>query len=128
MNEEGNPQALPLSEIMLDDKNLFREEVFTDLRVGSIKQLTPVTSDGSRDMGRPMTYIGETQLMSQMGPLPVQTPIAAKNLQEAMERFPAAIQAAVEAMISEVKELQRKEMSRIVVPGAETTSKIIGPK
>ena len=128
MNEEGNPQALPLSEIMLDAKNLFREEVFTDLRVGSIKQLTPVTSDGSRDMGRPMTYIGETQLMSQMGPLPVQTPIAAENLQEAMERFPAAIQTAVEAMINEVKELQRKEMSRIVVPGAETTSKIIGPK
>jgi hypothetical protein len=128
MNEEGNPQALPLSEIMLDAKNLFREEVFTDLRVGSIKQLTPVTNDGSRDMGRPMTYIGETQLMSQMGPLPVQTPIAAENLQEAMERFPAAIQTAVEAMINEVKELQRKEMSRIVVPGAETTSKIIGPK
>jgi hypothetical protein len=128
MNEEGNPQALPLSEIMLDDKNLFREEVFTDLRVGSIKQLTPVTSDGSRDLGRPMTYIGETQLMSQMGPLPVQAPIEADNLQQAMEGFPAAVQTAVEAMISEVKELQRKEMSRIVVPGAETTSKIIGPK
>ena len=128
MNEEGTPQALPLAEVMLDDKNLFREEVFTDLRVGSIKQLTPVTKDGSRDMGRPMTYIGETQLMSQMGPLPVQAPIEANNLQEAMERFPIAIQAAVEAMINEVKELQRKEMSRIVVPGAETTSKIIGPK
>jgi hypothetical protein len=128
MNEEVTPQALPLSEIMLDAKNLFREEVFTDLRVGSIKQLTPVTSDGSRDMGRPMTYIGETQLMSQMGPLPVQAPIEADNLQQAMERFPVAIQAAVEAMISEVKELQRKEMSRIVVPGADTTSKIIGPK
>ena len=128
MNEGNNPQALPLSEIMLDEKNLYREEVFTDLRVGSIKQLTPVTSDGSRDMGRPMTYVGETQLMSQMGPLPVQTPIEADNLQEAMERFPAAIQTAVEAMINEVKELQRKEMSRIVVPGAETTSKIVGPK
>ena len=128
MNEGNNPQPLPLSEIMLDAKNLFREEVFTDLRVGSIKQLTPVTSDGSRDMGRPMTYVGETQLMSQMGPLPVQAPIEADNLQEAMERFPAAIQTAVEAMINEVKELQRKEMSRIVVPGAETTSKIVGPK
>jgi len=128
MNEGNNPQALPLSEIMLDDKNLYREEVFTDLRVGSIRQLTPVTSDGSRDMGRPMTYVGETQLMSQMGPLPVQAPIEADNLQEAMERFPAAIQTAVEAMINEVKELQRKEMSRIVVPGAETTSKIVGPK
>ena len=128
MDENTSPQPLQLSEIRLDDKSLYREEVFTDLRVGSLKQLTPVTSDGSRDIGRPMTYVGETQLMSQVGPLPVQAAIEADNLQEALERFPAAIQRAVEAMISEVKELQRKEMSRIVVPGAEATSKIIGPK
>ena len=128
MNEENSSQALPLSEIKLDAKGLYREEVFTDLRVGTLKQLTPVTSDGSRDMGRPMAYVGETQLMSQVGPLPVQAPIEADNLQQALERFPSAIQRAVEAMITEVKELQRKEMSRIVVPGAETTSKIIGPK
>ena len=128
MNEENSSQALPLSEIKLDAKSLYREEVFTDLWVGTLKQLTPVTSDGSRDIGRPMAYVGETQLMSQVGPLPVQAPIEAENLQEAMERFPAAVQRAVEAMIAEVKELQRKEMSRIVVPGAETTSKIVGPK
>ena len=128
MNEENSSQALPLSEIKLDAKSLYREEVFTDLRVGTLKQLTPVTSDGSRDMGRRMAYVGETQLMSQVGPLPVQAPIEADNLQQAMERFPAAVQGAVEAMIAEVKELQRKEMSRIVVPGAETTSKIVGPK
>jgi hypothetical protein len=128
MNEGNSSQALPLSEIKLDAKSLYREEVFTDLRVGTLKQLTPVTSDGSRDLGRPMAYVGETQLMSQVGPLPVQAPIEADNLQQAMERFPAAVQRAVEAMINEVKELQRKEMSRIVVPGAETTSKIIGPK
>ena len=128
MNEEISSQALPLSEIKLDATSLYREEVFTDLRVGTLKQLTPVTSDGSRDMGRPMAYVGETQLMSQVGPLPVQAPIEADNLQQALERFPAAIQRAVEAMIAEVKELQRKEMSRIVVPGTETTSKIIGPK
>ncbi len=128
MNEENSSQALPLSEIKLDSKGLFREEVFTDLRVGTLKQLTPVTSDGSRDLGRPMAYVGETQLMSQVGPLPVQAPIEADNLQQALERFPAAVQRAVEAMIAEVKELQRKEMSRIVVPGAETTSKIVGPK
>ena len=77
---------------------------------------------------RPLMFIGETQLMSQMGPLPVQTRIEAENLQAAIDLFPEAIQAAVEAMIEEVKEHQRKEMSKIVVPGAETTSKIIGPK
>ena len=124
----SDPQTQPLSEIKLDEKNLYKEEVYTDLRVGSLKQLTPVTKEGERDLARPMVFIGETQLMSQVGPLPVQTRIEAENLQAAMERFPAAIQTAVEAMIEEVKEHQRKEMSRIVVPGAETSSKILGPK
>lgn len=123
MNE---PRTQPLADLKLDDANLYKEEVFTDLRVGSVKQLTPVGLDGARDMARPMMFIGETQLMSQMGPLPVQTKIEAENLEAAIERFPAAIQVAVEAMIEEVKEAQRKEMSKIVVPGAETTSKIIG--
>ncbi len=123
-----DPQTQALSEIKLDEKNLYREEVYTDLRVGSLKQLTPVTTDGDRDLGRPMVYVGETQLMSQVGPVPVQTKIEAENLKAAIERFPAAIQTAVEAMIEEVKEMQRKEMSRIVVPGAEETSKIVGPK
>jgi hypothetical protein len=125
MNEQ-NLQAL--SEIKLDSSNLYREEVFTDLRVGSIKQLTPVTADGTRDLSRPMVFLGETQLMSQMGPLPVQARIEADTLKAAIAGFPAAVQAAVEAMIDEVKELQRREMSRIVVPGAETASKILGPK
>ena len=124
----SDPQTQPLSEIKLDITNLYKEEVFTDLRVGSLKQLTPVTKEGDRDLARPIVFIGETQLMSQVGPLPVQTHIEAENLQGAIERFPAAIQAAVEAMIDEVKEHQRKEMSRIVVPGAETSSKILGPK
>ena len=124
----SDPQTQPLSEIKLDITNLYKEEVFTDLRVGSLKQLTPVTKEGDRDLARPIVFIGETQLMSQVGPLPVQTHIEAENLQGAIERFPAAIQAAVEVMIDEVKEHQRKEMSRIVVPGAETASKILGPK
>ncbi len=124
----SDPQVQPLSEIKLDESNLYKEEVFTDLRVGSLKQLTPVTKSGERDLVRPMMFVGETQLMSQVGPLPVQTRIEAENLEAAIERFPAAIQTAVEAMIEEVKELQRKEMSRIVVPGADTTSKILGPK
>ncbi|MDX2437235.1 MAG: hypothetical protein QNL88_09320 [Acidobacteriota bacterium] len=124
----NDPNTQPLGELKLDAANLYREEVFTDLRVGSIKQLTPMKSDGARDLARPMMFIGETQLMSQMGPLPVQTRIEAENLQGAIDLFPEAIQLAVEAMIEEVKEHQRKEMSKIVVPGAETTSKIIGPK
>jgi len=124
----SEPKVQALGEIAMDVANLYREEVFTDLHVGSIKQLTPVTADGSRDLGRPMIFVGETQLMSQVGPLPVQARIEVGTLKEAIAAFPAAIQAAVEAMIDEVKELQRREMSRIVVPGVETASKIFKPK
>ena len=81
----SDPQVQPLSEIKIDETNLYREEVFTDLRVGSIKQLTPVTRDGNRDLARPLVFVGETQLMSQVGPLPVQTRIEAENLEAAIE-------------------------------------------
>lgn len=125
MNEQ---QSQPLSELTFDSANLYREDIYTDLKVGTLKQLTPMTTDGERDLGRPVVFLGETQLMSQVGPLPVQVRIEAESLREAIEKYPEAIRGAVEAMIDEVKELQRKEMSRIVVPGAEATSKILGPK
>ena len=114
-----------LAEIAVDTKNLYREDTFTDFKIATLKQMTPVNLDGSRDLSRPMAYLAQTQLMSQMGPLPVSAQIEADNLEEAIEKFPEAIRVAVDAMIEEVKELQRKEMSKIVVPGAEATSKIL---
>ncbi len=114
-----------ITDMDVDFGNLYKEEAFTDLKVASIRQLTPIKVDGSRDESRDILFTGHTQLMSQMGPLPVQCEIAAKDLQEALEKFPAAVQVAVEKMIEEAKEQQRQEMSRIVVPGQETINKII---
>ena len=106
-----------IAEMNADTENLYREESFTDLKVAQIRRLTPVTADGSVDEGRPTIFIGETQLMSQRGPLPIHAPIEASDLADAFEKFPEAINAAVERMIEEAKELQRQEASRIVVPG-----------
>ena len=53
-----------------------------------------------------------------MGPLPVSCEIDASSLQDAVEKFPAAIKLAVEKVIEEVKEMQREQASQIVVPGA----------
>ncbi|MCH7867229.1 MAG: hypothetical protein IH881_05985 [Myxococcales bacterium] len=97
--------------------NLYREESFTDLKIAQIRRLTPVKPDGTQDDSRPVIFIGETQLMSARGPLPIQTPIEAADIKEAFEKFPVAINAAVERMIDEAKEMQRQEASRIVVPG-----------
>jgi hypothetical protein len=116
------PKAL--SEIEVDRSNLYREEVYTDLKIASIRVLTPVTSDGSPDTRRPVLYTGETQLMSQMGPVPVHAPIDAKNLDEAIANFPEAVNQAVERLMEEAREVQRREASRIVVPGHPPPGKI----
>jgi hypothetical protein len=62
-------------EISVDTENLFQEEVFTDLGAATLRRLTPVKADGSRDPDRPVMYIGETTLSTQVGPFPVQFPI-----------------------------------------------------
>lgn len=114
----SSPTSTPLEEIEVDRENLYQEEVFTDLKVATIRRLSPVKPDGSRDETRPVLFQGQTQLMSQMGPLPVSCVIEAADLDEAMRKFPEAIGRAIERMIEEVKEIQRQESSRIIVPGA----------
>ena len=114
----SSPTSAPLEEIEVDRENLYVEEVFTDLKVATIRRLSPVMADGSPDQARPTLFQGQTQLMSQMGPLPVNCAIEAADLEEAIRKFPEAIAQAVERMIEEAKEIQRQESSRIIVPGA----------
>ena len=113
MSEETSP----LGEIAVDTNNLYREETFTDLKVASIRRLTPVTAEGLDDSSRPTMFIGETTLMSARGPLPINCPIEAPDLTAAFAAFPQAVQAAVERLMEEAREMQRQEASRIVVPG-----------
>lgn len=114
----------PLGEIQVDKANLYSEQVFTDLKIGTIRVLTPVTVAGEVDSSRPVLYSGETQLMSQMGPLPVSAPIEASTLEQAIDAFPEAIQQAVERLMEEAREMQRREATRIVVPGQPPPPKI----
>jgi hypothetical protein len=96
-----------INEIRVDTSNLYREEVFTDLRVASIR----------KDPSRAPIFTGQTTLMSAAGPVPVQCPLDATTLEEATARFPDAIKEAVERLVDEAREMQRREASRIVVPG-----------
>ena len=107
----------PFGDVKVDRTNLYREESFTDLKVATIRRLSPIKADGSPDDARPTLFTGETTLMSDRGPLPIQAPIEAKDLNEAMDKFPEAVQAAVERLIDQAREMQRQQMSRIVVPG-----------
>lgn len=112
--------------VKFNQANLHRDENFTDLQTGSIRQLTPVKANGEIDKNRKVIFFGQTQLITQQGPLPIQFSIDAKNLQVAMEKFPEAMEQYVESMVEEAKKIQREEQSRIIVPGPlSTDSKIV---
>ena len=99
--------------------NLYREESFTDLKVGSVKCLTPVKPDGSEDKSRKKIFVGQSNVMTPQGPLPIQGVIQAKELQQAIKKFPEAMEAAMERLIEEAKKYQEQQdqNSRIIVPG-----------
>ena len=118
------PSNVGLKEISVDANNLYREEVYTDLQVATIRCMQPIQSDGSPDLSRKVLYSAQTTLMSQAGPVPVQAPLDVATLEEAIARFPEAINAAVERLIEEAREIQRQEASRIVVPGQQGGPKI----
>jgi hypothetical protein len=105
-----------LPEIELDAKSLYREDVFTDRRAGSIRRLTPVTIDGATDASRPVLFSGQTQLLTPAGVLPLGFEIEAQTLEEALKKFPEGVKVALEQAIDEARELRREAASRIVVP------------
>ena len=112
------------TDLKLDRSNLYREETFTDLKVGMIKRMTPVKSDGSEDKTRKSVFVAHTSLMTPGGPLPLQAVIQAKDLQQAIKKFPEAMTAAMDRLAEEAKKYQEqqgdrieKPDSRIIVPG-----------
>jgi hypothetical protein len=111
-------QQPELPEIKLDAANLYREEIFTDRRAGTLRRLTPVTTDGAVDAARAVLFSGQTQLLTPGGVLPLGFDIEATTLQEALDRFPEAVKLALDEAIEEAREMRREQASRIVVPDA----------
>jgi hypothetical protein len=104
-------------EIRMNAQGLYREELFTDRRVGSIRQLIPVRADGSTDSGRTVLFEGQTSLLTSAGPVPLTFEIEANALADAIERFPGAAQRALEQTLKEIEELRREAASPLIVPG-----------
>jgi hypothetical protein len=95
---------------------LYLEEVFTDRRVGTIRRLTPVKKDATPDVGRPVIYVGETQVLTQVGTLPIAFEIPASTLEDAAKQFGDHAKEAIERTMKELQELRRQAASSIVVP------------
>jgi hypothetical protein len=105
-------------EIKMDGAALYREESYTDRRMGTIRVMTPVSDDGATDISRQVLYLGQTQIMTPMGSLPIAFEIDASSLSEAVEKFGTGAKIAIEQTMEELKELRRQAASQIVIPEA----------
>jgi hypothetical protein len=105
-----------VGEARMDVADLYREEIFTDRKVGTLRVLQPVNGAGIPDAARATIYQGEAQLMTSMGPLPISFDIDADNLADAVERYGEAAKAGVERAMRELQQMRREAQSSIVIP------------
>ena len=106
------------ADIEMDGANLYQEETFTDRRIGSLLRLTPVTASGSRDASRPVLFVGQTQVLTPAGALPISFEIEASNLEEAVQKFGPEAQEALANTVKRLEEMRREAASSLIVPGA----------
>ncbi len=102
----------------MDATQVYREETFTDRKVGTIRRLTPVTADGSADASRPVIFVGQAQVMTPMGAVPISFELDAATLDAAVEKFGATAEQAVQQTMRELQEMRREQASSLVIPDA----------
>jgi len=110
----------------MDVNDLYREDIYSDRRVGTIRVLTPVKSDGTADPTRPTSYVGQAQIMTPAGALPLTFEIDARTLAEACEGFADGARIAFEETMKELQEMRRQQASSIVIPEAGAASALTG--
>jgi hypothetical protein len=115
MNQSPGSKAMNLT---MDAASVYREDVYTDRKVGTIRCMTPVKSDGSADTARSMLFVGEAQILTPMGALPVTFEIEAASLADAIENYAEAAKEGVERTVKEIQDMRRQAASSIVLPGA----------
>jgi len=116
--------GMRVADAAMDETSLYREEIYTDRKIGTLRVLLPVRSDGTPDAQRRTVYQGEAQLMTNMGPLPISFDIDATNLADAIAGYPEATKAGIERAMREIQEMRRQASSSIVLPPAGAT---LGP-
>jgi hypothetical protein len=110
----------------MDANDLYREDIYSDRRVGTIRVLTPVKSDGTPDSTRATSYVGQAQIMTPAGALPLSFEIEAKSLAQACNGFADAAKVAFEETLKELQDLRRQQASSIVIPDAGAASALTG--
>ena len=87
------------------------------------EKLIPIKPDGAEDKSRTAIFLGHTQLMFPQGPVPLQAPLEADNLEQAMDAFPEAMKQALSEMAERIRKMQQQQQmqqrndSQIIMPG-----------
>lgn len=102
----------------MDPAALYREDIYTDRKMGTIRVMTPVTADGAADASREVIYVGEAQVLTPMGAIPLAFQLDGKTLSEAVANFSEAAQVAVDRTARELREMRREQASSLVIPGS----------
>ena len=108
----------PDTDIQMEADNLYREETYTDRRVGTLQILTPVNADGSTDNARQAVYVGQTQILTPAGALPLSFELEATSLQDAIDKFGEGAKSALAGAMQRLEEMRREAASSIIVPGS----------
>jgi hypothetical protein len=115
------------ADIAMDATSLYREETFTDRRVGTLQRLTPVTAAGATDTARAVLYVGQTQVLTPAGALPLSFEVQAKSLEDAVAQFGEHAKRALDRTLRRLEELRREQASSIIVPGSAPPGGLGGP-
>jgi len=113
-----------VADAAMDETSLYREEIYTDRKIGTLRVLQPVKPDGTPDTIRRTVYQGEAQLMTNVGPLPISFDIDATSLADAVTKYADATKAGIERAMRELQDMRRQASSSIVLPPAGAT---LGP-
>lgn len=102
----ANDEKQGLDALQADKANLYKEEVFSDLKSATIRRIKPVKEDGSDDPERKTLFSAQTHIMTPGGALPISADIDAESLGEAFDKFPESIRQEVERLRDEVQKQQ----------------------
>jgi hypothetical protein len=104
------------TEARFDVDSLYREEVYTDRRVGTIRALVAVKADGTPDSTRPTLYMGQISVMTPMGTLPITFELPGPSLGEAISQFGEGAKIAMDDAMRELQQMRRESASGLVIP------------
>jgi len=120
-------ETMQRPEFKVEKENLYQEEYFTDMKLATIRRLTPVNQDGTIDKTRSIIFVGQANLMSEAGPIPISTMISAQDLPEAIQNYPEAMVQAMEKIQEEIRKYQQENQSSIASSENQRDSRIIIP-